>query len=688
MKKLIRRMTWHNKNASDLAPLLESEWLVTNGLGGYASGTVAGVITRRFHGYLVAALPAPLGRTMLVPQICERIRLPDGREFRIGGQQRTDSPPVVYNADCLAEFRLDLGLPVWRYEFEGVVLEKSVLMPHRQNTVCVTYRLLGGAESVRLELRPSLAFRSHNAPVNTPLPEALKVDVSPDRYEISAATGWPALRIMLRGRRSTFTSEPREYSHVAYRVEQSLGYECEGELWSPGFFCCDLSPENSACLLASTERWETFEAIDPDELLELEKSRRSKLLAQSHTPAHVGIAEELVLAADQFIIHPPRRLDAAPTPRALGDDVYSIIAGYHWFTDWGRDAMISLEGLTLVTGQHREAGCILRMFAHHIRDGLIPNLFPESGREGLYNTADATLWFFHALSRYLAYTGDRQTLAYLLPKLRDIIEHHRRGIALGIGVDSQDGLLRQGAEGCQLTWMDAKVDDWVVTPRRGKAVEINALWYNVLRLLEQWVGEEQGAAAARPYAEFAEQARESFNNRFWYAQGRYLYDVVDGEAGDDSACRPNQILSLSLEYPVLDRQYWEPVLKVVREELLTPFGLRTLSPRHPDYKGRCEGDLRSRDAAYHQGTVWAWLIGPYVDAWLRVHPNDRLGARKLIEQFKEHLNKECLGTISEIFDAEPPHAPRGCVAQAWSVAEVLRAWVKTANAHAEDQSHN
>ena len=361
----------------------------------------------------------------------------------------------------------------------------------------------------------------------------------------------------------------------------------------------------------------------------------------------------------------------------MGDEVRTVIAGYHWFTDWGRDTMISLEGLTLCTGRQREAGYIVRTFGHYVRDGLIPNMFPEGTNQGLYHTADATLWFFHAIHRYVVATGDRSTLRQLMPKLASIVEHHLRGTRFGIGVDPADGLLTQGQEGYQLTWMDAKVDDWVVTPRRGKAVEINALWYNALRLYADWLREE-GDPEATAVDAHAERAHESFNRRFWYAEGEYLYDVIDGEQGDDPACRPNQILSISLDHPVLDRDRWEPVLAVVRDRLLTPVGLRSLSPGHRDYKPQYYGDLRARDAAYHQGTVWGWLVGPFVDAWLRVHPGDKAGARQYaLEGFAAHLGDAGIGTLSEVFDAEPPYTPRGCMAQAWSVAEVLRAWMKT-----------
>jgi predicted glycogen debranching enzyme len=305
-------------------------------------------------------------------------------------------------------------------------------------------------------------------------------------------------------------------------------------------------------------------------------------------------------------------------------------------------------------------------------------MFPDGSDEGLYHTADATLWFFHALDRYVAYTGNHSLLEYCLPILLDIVEHHRRGTRFGIGVDPADGLLRQGAEGYQLTWMDAKVEGWVVTPRRGKAVEINALWYNALCLLEGWVREARGAERAAPLAALASTVRRSFNQRFWFEEGGYLYDVVDGPEGNSAECRPNQVFAISLAHPVLDRERWQPVLDTVERRLLTPYGLRSLAPGSPNYRPTYYGDLRTRDAAYHQGTVWAWLVGPWIDAWLKVHPDERRRARCFLEPLAAHLDDYGLGSIAEIFDAEEPYTPRGCIAQAWSVAEELRCWVKTA----------
>jgi predicted glycogen debranching enzyme len=393
--------------------------------------------------------------------------------------------------------------------------------------------------------------------------------------------------------------------------------------------------------------------------------------------AREGLAAELVLATDSFIITPVGRVADIVRAHAEGDEMRTVIAGYHWFTDWGRDAMISLEGLTLATGRVAEGKWILRAFAHYVREGLIPNMFPEGDREGLYHTADATLWFFHALARYVEYTGDRATLTLILPKLQEIVRRHLEGTRFGIKADPRDGLLSQGAEGYQLTWMDAKVGDWVVTPRRGKAVEINALWYNALSLLTQWLRDARHPEADE-IAGHAELARQSFNRRFWNERRGRLYDVVDGENGDDASFRPNQIFAVSLPHPVLDRQHWRQVVDAVEQKLLTPFGLRSLAPDEPDFKPRYFGDLRARDAAYHQGTVWAWLIGPFIDAWLKVHPDKREKARGLLAGFEIVVAEAGIGSISEIFDAEPPFTPRGCIAQAWSVAEVLRCLLKTA----------
>jgi len=681
MSDLVRKMPWPGAQATEREPLLTREWLVTNGLGGYASGTVSGVITRGFHGYLIAALAAPFGRMMMFNDLVERVELPNGNAIQLGGEERAHAALQLHGADFLSEFRLDMGLPVWRYQVGGFTLEKRLMMPHGQNTVYVNYCILNGDGELRLSLRPSMHFRSHNAPVSERFESGYTLCVlEDDRYEVTSDTPLPPLRFQLYGEGAALTVDRLHIEEVVYRIEESRGYAARGDLWSPGVFYLKLRKGCEATLVASTESWDVLRAMGPAEAFDAEYDRRLRLLAEAHPVARSGPPAELVLAADQFIITPNGRVQDRARACAAGDEVRSVIAGYHWFTDWGRDTMISLEGLTLVTGRTVEAAYILRTFTHYIRDGLIPNLFPEGKTEGLYHTADATLWFFHALDRYLDYTGDRSILQRVLPRLLDIVECHLRGTKFGIHVDPKDGLLAQGQEGYQLTWMDAKVDDWVVTPRRGKAVEINGLWYNALKLLERWLVEEDRADAVPAIREHAERARESFNRRFWYAEGGYLYDVVDAEGGrDDPSLRPNQLLAFSLEHPVLDESRWQPVLDVVTRKLLTPVGLRSLSPDFPDYKARYYGDLRSRDAAYHQGTVWSWLIGPYIDCWLKVYPDDAARAQTFLEGFIPHLGEACIGSISEIFDAEAPFTPRGCVAQAWGVAEVLRSWVKIAD---------
>lgn len=672
----VLRMPWSEADAAQSEPLITREWLVANGLGGYASGTVSGVASRRYHGLLIAALPAPLGRWVMLNHLTELVRLPDGTTLLIGGEERGQELRL-HGADLLKEFRLEMGLPVWRYEFAGYVLEKRILLPHRQNTVHIDYCLVEGEGIVRLKVRPSVHFRGYEDPVSTEHAGPFKVSCVERRVEVSSQEKLPPLRLFVHGQRVAFTLDSEWLPDLLYRVEESRGYDARGSMWTPGYFRADLSASADATLVASTEPWEVVMALHPDEASQFEQQRRQHLLSIAQPAVRTGPASELVLAADQFLITPSGRVVDEARTRASGDEVRTVIAGYHWFTDWGRDTMISLEGLTLATGRHTEAGYILRTFGQYIRDGLIPNYFPDGKNEGVYHTADATLWYFHALNRYVQATGDHVTLRQLLPKLQDIVQRHIAGTRFGISVDPGDGLLRQGQQGYQLTWMDAKVGDWVVTPRRGKAVEINALWYNALRLLASWLRDEQGEQSAQPIAALAEKVRRSFNERFWNSRANCLYDVIDGEDGDDDALRPNQLFAISLDHPVLDHSRWPAVLEVCQRHLITPVGLRSLAPGHPDYKAKYFGDLRARDAAYHQGTVWGWLIGPFIDAYLALHPEDRVGARRFLEGFVHHLGEACIGSVSEVFDAEDPYTPRGCIAQAWSVAELLRCWVRT-----------
>jgi predicted glycogen debranching enzyme len=656
------RRTIRDENSLPEAP---REWLVENGLGGYASATIAGAITRRYHGFLIAAQPAPLGRMVVLNDLEVDVEFEDGRVVNLREKGR------------FLDFTLNMGLPSWRYELDGTVIEKSIVVPSRQNIVHTTFRSLGDDRHVRLRLRPLINFRPLEAPVSEPLSSGYTLTVRGNRYEVNAGLDLPTLRLAVENSEGpTFTADGGSRREHFYEIEAQRGYESRGWLWSPGFFTGEVRKDCPLTLIAATEAWHTVLALSPDDALTFEGERRRRLVGMAAAPVRIGFAAELVLAADAFVITPVGRIADGARARAEGDEVRTVIAGYHWFTDWGRDTMISLEGLTLATGRAVEARWILRTFAHYVRDGLIPNLFPEGQNQGLYHTADATLWFFHALHRYVEHCQDKETLELLLPILKDIVRHHFEGTRFGIKVDPHDGLLTQGEEGYALTWMDAKVGDWVVTPRRGKAVEINALWYNALRLLADWLRDAQDPEADELAAQAGE-TRDSFNHRFWHPGG-YLYDVVDGENGDDAAFRPNQIFAIALEHPVLDREHWEAVVTAVHAKLLTPVGLRSLAPGEPEYKPRYFGDLRARDAAYHRGTVWAWLIGPFIDAWLKVYPDDRATARHFLDGFEPHLAEAGIGTISEVFDAEPPFTPRGCIAQAWSVAEMLRCLEKTA----------
>jgi predicted glycogen debranching enzyme len=649
------------------APLDSSlEWLVTNGIGGYASGPVQGGLTRRYHGVLIASLPDPYGR-LLCMSVLRVAVLIGGRTWVLDHERFLETADL--DRAPLVEFCLEGGLPVWRYAAGEITVEKRLVMAAGENTTRIRFAI-DRSEHVRLRLQPTFHVRPHEGAVSAPPIVPRRLEVDRNRIEIDLAEGLPVIRWSVEGRPADTRLDRPELLPVSYATERARGYDHLGHLWTPGWIDVE-APEGAIDCTVSTESWPSVDARTvPDELAR-EQARRENLLEAAGRPADAFVAE-LVLAADQFITVPVGRVEEVARARAAGDEPRTIIAGYHWFTDWGRDTMISLEGLTLTTGRGREAGCILRTFGHHIRDGLIPNLFPEGEGTGLYHTADATLWFFHALHRYVTRTGDAATLTALLPALLEIADRHLHGTRFGIQVDESDGLLRQGADGFQLTWMDAKVGDWVVTPRRGKAVEINALWYNALRLLGHWLAGSGRDEAAQHWQSTARRVAESFNRRFWNEQTGCLFDVVDGEAGDDAACRPNQILAVSLDYPVLEPSRWRAVVETVERRLLTPCGLRSLAPGHPDYRARYDGDLHARDAAYHQGTVWAWLIGPFADACRRVYPEDRDRLRAILAPFPTELSRAGVGTISEIFDAESPFAARGCVAQAWSVAEVLR----------------
>jgi glycogen debranching enzyme len=609
------------------------EWLQTNGIGGFASSTILGMNTRRYHGLLTAALMPPTGRAVLLSKIEETL-IVDGRRYELAVNRY---PGVVHPQGYryLREFRLD-PCPVFVYEAGGVRVEKRVYMVDGENTTVVDYLVDGDAA---LELRPLIAYRDYHATTH----ENVAID---GQYEMGAGwitlkpyTGMPAMHLSYG--QGLVAPGAGWYRNFEFDRERERGLDYSEDLFNPALLTCS----GPLRVVASTE---TSRGSAPD------------------PPESAG--DELARAATQFLVL-----------RSAGK---TVIAGYHWFSDWGRDAMIALPGLTLATGKYQEARQILKEFANVMDQGMLPNRFPDSGHIPEYNAADATLWFFEAARAYTEASGDYDFLRdTLYAKFKESIGWHLRGTRYGIRVDA-DGLLHCGAPGVQLTWMDAKVGDWVVTPRCGKPVEIQALWYNALRIAEDMARRFSDAEFEDTVRQLADRARASFTAQFWNADEGCLFDVVHGKDRDASV-RPNQIFAVSLPYSMLWAYRAHRVVETVERELLTPMGLRSLSPRDPNYRGRYAGGVTSRDAAYHQGTVWPFLIGAFVDAYLRVHGEAGRGrAVEIVERLREATRTYGLGQLPEIADGDPPHTPRGCIAQAWSVGELLRISVKLRNATA------
>lgn len=638
---------------------LYEEWLVTNGLGGYASGSVMGVPMRKYHGLLMAPLKAPLGRSLMLSYVEDVLILPDNRKFplsQLRTKEKMDVGPIPF------DFNSEPNAPHWTYQIEDIQLEKIIWMSHDQNTVYVRYHLVAGPESVFIRWTPYFNFRKSEQDVDSNQNFNYEVHTYESCYEIKQD---PFPTVKLKNEHSPpFTIFSRTIDNVYYEIEEKRGYKAYGPVTSPGFYLTPLSRSSKTTFIASTESWNVLDAMNSEEAFTAERLRQKAIYKAAPTILKNKNISKLLISADQFLVTPISREKDIVRLRAIGEGLKTIIAGYPWFTDWGRDTMISLEGLTLTTGRSHIARSILRTFAYYIQSGLIPNMFPDGHEKGLYHTSDATLWFFHAVDRYVTLTKDEDFLEDMIPKFQQIIEHHIKGTSFNIKMD-KDGLLSQGEENYALTWMDAKAGDWVVTPRRGKAVEINALWYNALKLMELWTGKP---------SEYAEVCFNSFNEKFWNDKERNLYDVIDGEK--DSALRPNQVLAISLRFPVLKQEYWKQVVETVKKELLTEYGIRTLAPTDPNFKSNYKGDLLARDAAYHQGTVWPWLIGPFIDAWLKVYPDKTEEAKTFLKGIENHINNTSIGSIAEVFDAIDPNNSKGCFSQAWSVAEFLRSYVK------------
>jgi predicted glycogen debranching enzyme len=647
----------------DLGEACSREWLETNGIGGFACSTIPGLNARRYHALLTAATTPPVGRVVLLSKVEETLVLGEQRyELSVNRYAGAIQPQ---GQQYLASFRID-PFPVFRYRCGDVQLEKTVFLVHGENTAVIQYEVLGDLRSraCALEVRPLIAFRDfHNT---THANDAIRRDVAAGAG-LATIAPYPGLPSLHFAHNAEFIDATGFWSYnFEYERERERGLDSIEDLYIPFLFRFDVAATSSATIVASTLQHTSAEA---PQLQGREILRRARIARSA--PSEDAFATLLTTAADQFIV-------------SRGDQ-NSIIAGYPWFGDWGRDTMISLPGLTLVTGRFDEARNILRAFAHSIDQGMLPNRFLEAGETPEYNTVDATLWMFHAVHEFLRYTRDYDFVrAELYQPLTDIIAWHERGTRYGIHLDS-DGLLHAGEPGVQLTWMDAKVTDAkgrdrVVTPREGKPVEIQALWHNALRVMAQLASLFGDLAASTRYANLSERARARFLQVFWNDATGCLHDVVT-ENGADGAIRPNQIFAVSLPYPFLTGDQALRVIDVVEWELLTPYGLRTLSPRDPDYRGRYDGDPSARDGAYHQGTVWPWLLGPFLTAYVKVHGGTdeaRRRADHFLDPLRAHLWEAGLGQVSEVFDGDAPHRPGGCFAQAWSVAEILRTYIEDA----------
>ena len=672
--------------ARDLEPGLGREWLVTNGIGGYASGTIVGINTRRYHGLLMAAVRPPVDRVALLVRLFEVVTV-GGEMFELGAAEYEDGTLYPRGYQHLQDIALEHGVPTWTFTAGGILLRRAIWMVRERNVTVVRYRLLAGRGPVELALRPLTAARDHHACQHGNAEWRFAQEAVQDGVRVQATPQSPALWLLSPG--ATYSAGGDWYWRFLLREEWARGYDHLEDLYQPGTFRATLQPGASLTFIASADDPSAgLPAVDAELAEARMRSARRAAGRPLPTPTAGGAPawlSELVVALQAataaFVV---RR----PAAQQEGGHT-SLIAGYPWFTDWGRDAMISLPGALLLAGRARQAADLLRTFAAYVDQGMIPNRFPDSGERVEYNTADATLWFFGALERTLTALGTpspddapragpdrRSLLRELYPTLREIVGWHRRGTRYGIGVDPADGLLRAGQQGAgpdnpdtQLTWMDARTEGISFTPRIGKPVEINALWIHALALMAGWAAECEDDPA--PYRQALDLARSSFARRFWHEAGGYLYDVIDGPDGDDASLRPNQLIALALGDDLVPPAQARAALDAVADRLLTPYGLRTLAPDDPRYQGRCEGDQPARDRAYHQGTVWPWLLGPYADAVLRVHGEPQR-LLPLLEPFVAHLHEAGLGSVSEIFDGDAPHAPRGCIAQCWSVAELLR----------------
>ena len=670
-------ITYPKESFSRFSSILEKEWLITNGLGSYASSSVPGINTRKYHGLLVAALDPPGNRTVCLAKLDEDI-IVGNVIYRLGSNEFHD---VIYpdGYKLIDQFSIN-PFPTYSYDSGNVQLTKTVFVPRHKNAVAVAYKLANKNNSdIKVRLYPLLTCRYYHTVVSqstVPLNFTLKSGGA----QFQAVFQRPQATIVCRSTDGEFKEGVNRVNHLHYRDEEFRGESDTDDCFQPGYFelqvPADGEREFAVTCAINHESQQALEILDVvgttvgniKETYSRELSQKGALLSDFHRDrSGVPISDWLnwiLLAADSFIV------EGAAGRKA-------VIAGYHWFEAWGRDTFISLPGLMLVTGKYNEAKDILQSFMKYSKSGLIPNFVSDKSGIPVYDTVDATLWYINSVLQYAKYTGDFGFVkGELWEKLQDIIENHQKGTLFGIRMDS-DGLLMHGP---RLTWMDAAVGNDVITPRTGKAVEIQALWYNALKTMEQLANKFEEPTKAEKYGAIANQTRQSFKDKFWNPKNSCLYDVVN-EKAQDASIRPNQIFAVSLDYTMLEQEKSQKVVEVVNRELVTPYGLKTLSVSDPKFVGKCSGDSRSRDMAYHNGTIWPWLLGPYITAYLKVNEYTAKEREQMLQNlvlplFTVGIHQGGLGTINEIYDCDPPNEPRGCIAQAWSVAEPLRAYVE------------
>jgi predicted glycogen debranching enzyme len=642
-------------DCQNLDRVLSLEWLETNGRGGFASGTVAGANTRRYHALLLTASNPPGERFVFVNHLEEWIEI-DGRSYPLSTNLYPNAVHPEGYKQCL-EFTSE-PWPTWTYDCQGMLIQREIFCIRNRDLVVARWRVAGKTkQSVTLRVRPMLSGRDYHAThhLNDSLSSTVMV-----KDGIVVWHPYGDLSSIGALQNGNYRHDPVWFRAIQFPVERERGLDFQEDWWSPGEFTYRLDGMSEATLALTTE---SVERVDVTALAETEKKRRQALLRTVSTED--PLASKLWQAGEAYL--------------AVRGNRRTVLAGYPWFTDWGRDTFISLPGLCLVTGRLEEAWQIIESFSVHVSEGMVPNRFPDAGALPEYNTIDASLWFIHAIDRYLAYSHDEARVrAIAWPAIQQILDGYRQGTRYDIHMD-QDGLIAGGAPGIQLTWMDAKVGEWVVTPRQGKPVEIQALWVRSLEVGERLAaGFGEPAYAARCRVDRMK-AVASFRAKFWNEAGGMLYDVIDGPEGHDQSVRPNQVYAMALCDDLVSQEQAEKILLAVQAQLLTPVGLRTLSPQDSRYRLRYEGGVAERDGSYHQGTVWPYLLGPFVTAWIKVFGKSarvKAQARSFLDGLETHLQEACIGQVSEIFDAEPPHHPRGCPAQAWSVAELLRVMIE------------